>query len=150
MTVHSSPCPRGSPASEVLCKNCIGAEEEIAERTAQKVSDPPLRQMVRAIVDHVAALAQALQIAPPVVTRVVVEVRRSQDHAGVPDLRGFDEIGPARRPTAAIAPNALRGSNQRPSGRHRIFVPCGRPQPWQIPAARSNRTRRLICGQSLG
>jgi hypothetical protein len=106
--------------------------------------------MVRAIVDHVAALAQALQIAPPVVTRVVVEVRRSQDHAGVPDLRGFDEIGPARRPTAAIAPNALRGSNQRPSGRHRIFVPCGRPQPWQIPAARSNRTRRLICGQSLG
>ena len=65
--------------------------------------------MVRAIVDHVAALAQALQIAPPVVTRVVVEVRRSQDHAGVPDLRGFDEIGPARRPTAAIAPNALRG-----------------------------------------
>jgi hypothetical protein len=45
--------------------------------------------MVRAIVDHVAALAQALQIAPPVVTRVVVEVRRSQDHAGVPDLRGL-------------------------------------------------------------
>jgi hypothetical protein len=29
-------------------------------------------------------------------------------------------------------------------------MPCGRPHPWQMPAARSNRTRRLISGQLLG
>ena len=29
-------------------------------------------------------------------------------------------------------------------------TPCGRPHPWQTPAARSNRTRRLICDQSIG
>jgi DNA invertase Pin-like site-specific DNA recombinase len=30
-------------------------------------------------------------------------------------------------------------SNQRPSGRQRTFAPCGRPQPWQTPPARSKR-----------
>ena len=68
--------------------------------------------MVRAIVDHVAALAQAL--APPVVTRVVVEVGCSQNDAGVPDLGGFDEIGPARRPPPVIAPGVLHGIEPAP------------------------------------
>jgi hypothetical protein len=40
----------------------IGAEKQITEGPAQQVGDPPLRQMMRAIVDHVAALAQALEI----------------------------------------------------------------------------------------
>ena len=40
----------------------IGAEKQITERPAQQVGDPPLRQMVRTIMDYVAALAQALEI----------------------------------------------------------------------------------------
>jgi hypothetical protein len=40
----------------------IGAEKQITERTAQQIGDPPLRQMVRTIMDYVAALAQALEI----------------------------------------------------------------------------------------
>jgi hypothetical protein len=58
------------------------------------VGDPSLRQVVRAIVDHMAALAQALQIAQPVVARVVIEVDGGQPHACVPNLCYFDEIGP--------------------------------------------------------
>ena len=92
----------------------VRPEEQIAERAAQQISEPPLRQMVRAIVDHVAALAQALQIAPPVVTRVVVEVGCSKNNAGVPDLSGFDEIGPARWPSPAIAPGVLHGIEPAP------------------------------------
>jgi hypothetical protein len=54
----------------------IGAKEQIAQRPPQQVSDPPLRQMVRAIVDEVAALAQAVEIAQPVITRIMIDVRR--------------------------------------------------------------------------
>ena len=122
----------------------------MAERAPKHIADPPLHQVVRAIVDHVAALAQALEIALSVVARVVIEVCRGQNHTGVPGLRRFDEIRPARRAAAAIAPGAARVSNQRPPGRQRTVAPCGRPQPWQIPPARSNRTGRLISGQSLG
>ena len=94
----------------------IGAEKQIAEGAAQEISNPPLRQMVRTIVNHVAALAQALKVALPVVTRVMIEMRRSQHDAGVPDLGGFDEIGPARHPSAAITPGVLRGIEPAPVG----------------------------------
>ena len=40
----------------------IGAEKQITERPAQQVGDPPLRQMVRPIVDYMAALTQAFEI----------------------------------------------------------------------------------------
>jgi len=40
----------------------IGAEKRITERPAQQVGDPPLRQMVRPIVDYMAALTQAFEI----------------------------------------------------------------------------------------
>ena len=59
--------------------------------------------------DHVAALAQALEIARPVIARVMIEVRRGQDHAGLPDLRRFHQIGPTGRSTAAIAPGPTGG-----------------------------------------
>ena len=64
---------------------------------------------MRAVVDHVAALAQALEIAQPVVAGVMVEMRCRQDHAGLPDLQRFHEIGPSGRPAAAVAPGAASG-----------------------------------------
>ena len=41
-------------------------------------------------------------------------------------------------------------SHQRPSPRWCTVSPCGRPQAWQRPLARTNRTQWLICGQSMG
>ena len=38
----------------------------------------------------------------------MIEVRCGQDDAGSPDLRRLFEIGPARRPAAAIAPGVTR------------------------------------------
>ena len=35
----------------------VRPEEQIAEGAAQQIGDPPLRQMMRAVVDHVAKLA---------------------------------------------------------------------------------------------
>ncbi|MGH7096321.1 MAG: site-specific integrase [Stellaceae bacterium] len=56
-----------------------------------------------------ATLAQALQAARPVVGRVVIEVRRREDHARVPNARCLFEVGPASRPAAAVAPGARGG-----------------------------------------
>jgi hypothetical protein len=39
--------------------------------------------MVRAIMDHMTALAQAFQVALPVVARIMIEVRRRQDDTGL-------------------------------------------------------------------
>jgi hypothetical protein len=48
----------------------IGAKEQITKRPAQQIGDPSPGQMVRVIVHQVAALAQALKIAPPVIGRI--------------------------------------------------------------------------------
>src|SRR5271169_2080689 len=60
--------------------------------------------MVRAIVDHMAALAEAFQVALPVVARIMIEMRRRQDDAGLPELYRLLDIRPSRRPTAAVTP----------------------------------------------
>ena len=60
--------------------------------------------MVRPVVDHVAALTQAAQVSQSVVSRIVIEVGRGQDDAGLPYPGCFLDIGPAGGTTAAIAP----------------------------------------------
>ena len=82
----------------------IGTEEQIAEGAPQQIGDPALCQVVRSIVDHVTALAQAPEIALSVVARIVIEVGSSQDHAGLPLLHYLYEIWPTSVPAAAIAP----------------------------------------------
>jgi hypothetical protein len=80
----------------------IGTEEQIAEGTPQQIGDPALCQVVRSIVDHVTALAQAPEIALSVVARIVVEVGSSQDHAGLTRLRHLHEVGPAGGPDCSV------------------------------------------------
>ena len=58
--------------------------------------------MVRAIVDYVAALAETLKIAPPIISRVVIQMRCRQYDAGLSHLRRVLEIGPPRRPAASM------------------------------------------------
>jgi len=81
--------------NDPVCAASVGPEENIAQRIAKPVSNPALRQVVAAVMDHVAALAKASQIAKPIVCWVIVDMRGSQDHAGRAHLNGFHERGPA-------------------------------------------------------
>jgi hypothetical protein len=65
--------------------------------------------MIRSIMEQVAALAEALQVAQPVVARVMIEMC-----CGEQDPRGSgrnhrQQIRPMRMPAAAIAPGLLSG-----------------------------------------
>lgn len=64
---------------------------------------------MRAIVEHVTALAQALEVAPPVIAGIVIKMCGGQDHSGLPLLYCLHEIRPTSVPAAAIAPTELRG-----------------------------------------
>src|SRR5262249_18588576 len=72
--------------------------------------------MVRPVVDHVAALAQAFEIAPPVIARIVIKVRSRQYNPGSPHLYCLFEIGPSSRPTAAITPRMTARIKPTPVG----------------------------------
>src|SRR5215471_18321656 len=56
----------------------VRPEKQIPERIAQTVGDLALHQVVAAVVDYVTALAEAAQVAHPVVARVAVQMRRRQ------------------------------------------------------------------------
>jgi hypothetical protein len=99
----------GKPRRLLHQPSRVRPEEQIAEGATQEIGDPPLRQMMRPIVDHVATLAQALEIAQAVIARVMIEMRCGQDDAGLPYLCRFHEIGPASRPAAAVAPGVTCG-----------------------------------------
>src|SRR5215471_19384337 len=70
--------------------------------------------MVQPVVDHMATLAEALEITQSVIAGVMIEVCRGQDDAGSPHQRRFLEIGLACRPTAAIAPSMTSGIEPTP------------------------------------
>jgi len=61
--------------------------------------------MVRPVVDQVAALTKPLQIARPIVARIVIEVCGGEDHTRLPHPGCLLDIGPAREPTTTIAPS---------------------------------------------
>ena len=74
----------------------IGTEEQIPERPPQQIRDPSSRQMVRAIMDHMAALAEAFQVALTVVARIMIEMRRRQDDAGLAEPHRLLDVRPSR------------------------------------------------------
>ncbi len=92
------------PSSRRSQCSAIGTKEQVAKCAPQQIGNPALCEMMRSIVDHVTALAQAPEIALSVVTWIVIEMGRGQDHSGLPLLRRLHEVGPAGVPTAAIAP----------------------------------------------
>jgi hypothetical protein len=55
----------------------LAAEKQIAEGSAQRIGDPPLDRVVRAVVDQMAALAQAFEVAQSVVSRAGLELSQS-------------------------------------------------------------------------
>jgi hypothetical protein len=52
--------------------------------------------MVRAIMDHVATLAEASQVAQAVVARIMIEVRCRQDDAGLSERHRLLDVRPSR------------------------------------------------------
>jgi hypothetical protein len=94
----------------------VRAEEEVAEGAPQQIGDPSPCQMVRPIVDQVAALAQAFQIARPIVGRIVIEMRGGEYDASLSYPRCLDDVEPRRWPPASIAPNVLVSVGPAPIG----------------------------------
>jgi hypothetical protein len=82
----------------------VGSEENIAQHITKPAGDPTLRQVIAAVLDHVAALAKAPQIAEPVVRRVIVEMGGGEDHARRAYLDGLHERRLKGRPTTAVPP----------------------------------------------
>jgi hypothetical protein len=58
-------------------RDSLAAEKQIAQGSAQQIGDPPLDQVVRAVVDQMAALAQAFEVAQSVVSRAGLELSQS-------------------------------------------------------------------------
>jgi hypothetical protein len=128
----------------------IRTEEKIAGCQPPPVSDPALRQMVRPIVQHVAALTERAQILHPIVGRVAIQVRRCEHDARHPRPSRLHKIRPSGRAPSAVPPDRCFSSNQRPSGTQRRKARCGRPQRWHFPPARSKRTWLLSSRQRGG
>ena len=79
-------------------------QKQIPEGVAYPVSDPSLNRMIRAVVQHVAALAHRAQITHAVVRRIVVQVRSREDDTGRSHPSRIDQVGPACSSPVCIAP----------------------------------------------
>ena len=82
----------------------IWSEEKIANGHTPPVSDPALRQVVRPVVQHVAALTERTEVLQQVVGRVAIKMRRGEHDPGHPELGGFHKIWPPRRASLSVPP----------------------------------------------
>ena len=134
---------------DALWLRTIKTEKQISESVPHPKREPTPTLVLVAVVNHVAPLAQSLEISRPVVGRVVVKVSSPQHDSGcanrdvVPDSSG-------KPASAAIAPSLLGFVPPSPVAEHQISRPCGRPHLSQRPWARSNRITAESCGQSIG
>ena len=108
----------------------IPTEEKIAGCQTLPVSDPALRQVMRPIMQHAAALTERQEVFPSVVGRIAVEMRPGEHSSETqlpPQARGH-------RPSTLGDPAevAACSSNHRPSGRSRMRARCGRRTPGLI------------------
>lgn len=92
------------PDATELDQGQIRPEEKVADRETPPVGDPTLCQVMRPIVQHVAALAERTEVPQPVVGRVAVQVRGREHDARLPIPGRLDEIRPPGCSPTAIAP----------------------------------------------
>jgi hypothetical protein len=71
--------------------------------------------------DHVTALAEAFEVAHPVIAGVMIEVGSGQDYTGLPLLHSLHEIGPTSSAAAAGAPDMRRRVEPPPVGQAANF-----------------------------
>jgi hypothetical protein len=75
------PSPAGRPLRHCLHLEAGRSPGQISAGIATPVGHPALSAMVRRVVDDMAALTKALEVAQPVVSRIVVQMRGSQHDA---------------------------------------------------------------------
>ena len=82
----------------------VRAKKQVAKGAPQQRSNPPPRQMARPVVKQMAALAEASQIARPVVAGIVIKVRRGEHNTGLANSCCLNHVWPSCHPPAIIAP----------------------------------------------
>jgi hypothetical protein len=94
----------------------VEAQEQISGGIATPMRDPALSTMIRRVVDRMAGLAEALKVAQPVISGIVVQVRGGQHNACGAPRNQRQQVRPARPPAARIAPGLLDGIEPTPIG----------------------------------
>jgi hypothetical protein len=60
---------------ETRSSDPVLSEEQVTQRAAEEIGDSTPRQMMRTVVDQVAALTKAAQVAQPIVGRIMIKMR---------------------------------------------------------------------------
>ena len=68
------------------------------------IGDPTLCQMVRPVMQHMAALTERAQIVQSIVGRIAVHVCRRKHDAGHPKSSGLNQVGPSSHSSAPVPP----------------------------------------------
>ena len=124
----------------------VGAEEQVAKGSAPQVGEPPPPQMLRPVVQQVAALAPCGQIPVAVQAGVVRPMAGRQDRQRQPGLGQGREPGRApKRPTPAGAPLPGLGIVPRSLVQADDHLPVRPPAGLAAPAgpAEADRVREL-------
>ena len=82
----------------------VGSEEQVGQGVAASIGDPALRQVMRPVVQQVAALAEGPQVGEPVVCGIAVEMGGGKHDAGGTQPDGLDQVGPPGWPAPAVPP----------------------------------------------
>src|SRR5215203_3072938 len=101
--------PSSSPSLHHSSSESVGrvaAVIEIAEGSASEQREPASALVLGTVVQHVAPLAERLEVRGPVVGRVVIKMRARQDHPRSPHRRSPQPEGRQlrERPPLSIAP----------------------------------------------
>jgi hypothetical protein len=94
-------------ARPLALESAVRSQKQIPRGAPKQIRDPPLCHVVRAIVDQMATLTQAAQVAHSVVGRIVIEVGGGEHDARRPQPRHLLEVGPAGGAAASVAPRLL-------------------------------------------
>lgn len=92
-----------------VSQRSVSPLKQITHGPRHQKSDPPASQMLRPVVNHVAALAERLEIPEIVVRRIVIQVGGGENDPGAQAVVRFRRQGclPADRPTPAVTPALL-------------------------------------------
>jgi hypothetical protein len=79
-------------------------QEQITQRVSSAVGEPALGQVMRPIMQHVAALAERAEIGEPVVRGIAIKVGGSEHDASGAQPRRLNQVGPACEAASLVAP----------------------------------------------
>jgi hypothetical protein len=83
-------------------------KEQVTDSPAPPVGNVTLDQVMRPVVQQMAALAQRMKVAQPVIRRVMVEVSRGEYHPRGAAARCLKQVRPSSAPVTAVTPGAAK------------------------------------------